>query len=304
MSNPYVRHDGQSKANFDGVYDLPDPRGYFAALDPLGYEGPEHGRRIFSTLLRALGRYDGSPLKVVDLCCSYGVNAALLKHDLTLRDLFDRYTSPDLAGLSVEELAASDAAFYGSHEKKDSSPRVVGVDVASNAVTYALRAGLLDAGFVENLEQDEPTEALRQAARGASLVTVTGGVGYIWERTFERVLSCIIDGQEDAEPTVRNAPWVAAFAVRFADYTPIADVLARRGLVTEKLPVHTFPQRRFENEGERDHVLRQLAMAGIDPDGKEKSGWYHANFYLSRPAEEVRETTVDELLGAPGTLDY
>ena len=303
MPNPRPKHDQQRKANFDDIYDLPDPRGYFTTLGPLGYQAPEHGRHIFSALLRAREGNDGSPYKVFDLCCSYGVNAALLKHDLTLQGLYERYASPDLAGLSPEQLAASDAAFYEAH-RKALPPRVVGVDLASNTVAYALRAGLLDAGAVENLEEDEPTQALRRAARGACLVTVTGGVGYIRERTFERVLSCIMDGPEDGEPEIRYAPWVAACATRSADYAPIAAVLARRGLVTEKLSVRTFPQRRFENDGERVHVFRELAAAGVDPAGKEESGWYHADLYLSRPAEDVAEAPADELLGASGALDF
>ena len=34
MPNPHAQHNEQSKANFDHVYDLPDPRGYFKALAP------------------------------------------------------------------------------------------------------------------------------------------------------------------------------------------------------------------------------------------------------------------------------
>jgi hypothetical protein len=299
LSNPYAQHNEQSKANFDHVYDLPDPRGYFETLGALDYRAPEHGSRVFGALLRAMGRGDGAPPKVLDVCCSYGVNAALLKHDLTLDDLYARYASRDLAGLSSDELAVADADFYADH-RRPAPPEVVGTDVAANAVSYALRAGLLDAGTGENLEENEPTEGLRRAARGVGLVTVTGGVGYVWERTFERVLSCVADDG----PEGGSAPWVAAFAVRFVDYSPVAAVLARRGLVTEKLSTHTFPQRRFENAGEREHVLRQLATAGIDPAGKEETGWYHADLYLSRPAALASEVPVDELLSASGALDY
>ncbi len=303
LSNPYARHNEQSKASFDDVYDLRDPRGYFEALGALDYQAPEHGRRVFPELLRAMRRTGSPPPTVLDLCCSFGVNAALLKHDLTLDDLYARYASRDLAGLSSEELATADATFYASH-KKTSPPEVIGTDVAANAVSYALRAGLLDAGTAENLEENEPTEALRQAARGAGLVTVTGGVGYVWQRTFERVLSCVMDGLPSDTTGTGNAPWVAAFAVCFVNYAPIAAVLARRGLVTEKLSTRTFPQRRFENSSEREHVLRELAAAGIDPAGKEEAGWYHADLYLSRPAAEASEVPVDELLGASGALDY
>jgi hypothetical protein len=299
VSNPYAEHNEQSKANFDHVYDLPDPRGYFEALGALDYRAPEHGSRVFAALLRAMRRDYEAPSKVLDVCCSYGVNAALLKHDLTLDDLYAWYASRELAGLSSDELAAADADFYAAHRRPE-PPEVVGTDVAANAVSYALRSGLLDAGSGDNLEENEPTEELRRAARGARLVTVTGGVGYVWERTFERVLSCVADDG----PQGGNAPWVATFAVRFVDYSPVAAVLARHGLVTEKLSTATFPQRRFENAGEREHVLRQLAAAGIDTAGKEEAGWYHADLYLSRPGSQASEVPADELLSVSGTLDY
>lgn len=300
MSNPYARHNEHNKANFDNVYDLPDPRGYFEALGALDYRAPEHGRRVFPALLREMRRDGGSAPRVLDLCCSYGVNAALLKNGLTLDDLYARYGSEEVAGLSTGELAASDTAFYAGRRRED-APEVVGTDAAANAVSYALRVGLLDAGAGEDLEESEPTEELRRAARGVGLVTVTGGVGYVWERTFDRVLSAVTGA---APAFAGRPPWVAAFAVRFVDYEPIAAVIARHGLATEKISVRTFAQRRFRDSTEREHVLRELAAKDIDPAGKEESGWYHADLYVSRPPEDALKSPADELLGASGALDY
>lgn len=298
MTNPYARHNEESKANFDHIYDLPDPRGYFGTLGALDYLAPEHARRLFPALLQAM-RDDGrKPSSVLDLCCSYGVNAALLKHDLTLEDLYARYGSRELAGLSAEDLAAADLAFY-AERRRETPPEVVGADSAANAVSYALRAGLLDAGFAEDLEEADPTEAFRRAVRGLGLLTVTGGVGYVWECTFERVLSSMADARPD-EP----GPWVATLPVRMVDYGPVAAVLARYGLVTERLVTRTFPQRRFADAAEREHVLRELESRGLNPTGKEDAGWYHADLYLSRPAGDASGVPVDELLGASGVLDY
>ena len=134
MSNPYARHNEQNKANFDDVYDLPDPRGYFEALGPLDYQTPEHGRRVFSALLQALRTGDGSAPKILDLCCSYGVIAALLKHDLTLEDLYARYASRDLAELTTEELAAADAEGRLHTLDKQSGALVQTQKVASGAI--------------------------------------------------------------------------------------------------------------------------------------------------------------------------
>jgi hypothetical protein len=286
MLNSDALHQKSGKANFDHIYDLDDPREYFEALGSFDYQIPQHGQRLFHPLVEALRereRHDGvgSPrLRVVDLCCSYGINAALLKHELTLDDLYARYGSGELAGLSGEELAEADAAFY-AERRQAVSPEVVGVDVARNAVSYGLRCGLLDAGFVENLEEDEPTEALRRAVSGADLLTVTGGVGYISERTFERLLDCVV-GPEG------RVPWVAVLALRWVSYEGISEVLSKYGLITEKLADHTFTQRRFIDAAEREYVLEELAEMDVDPTGKEDEGWYHANFYLSRPAEDVK----------------
>jgi hypothetical protein len=85
-----------------------------------------------------------------------------------------------------------------------------------------------------------------------------------------------------------RAPWVAVFALRWVDYEGISAVLSRYGLVTEKLAGHTFTQRRFANVEEREYVLEELAGMSLDPAGKEDTGWYHADFYLSRPLEEAK----------------
>ncbi|QIN79872.1 hypothetical protein GBA65_16560 [Rubrobacter marinus] len=287
-------HQKSGKANFDQIYDLEDPREYYNTLGEFDYCVPRHGQRVFRQLARALQEEragTGSRAKklaVVDVCCSYGINAALLKHDLTLDDLYARYGSAEVAGLSCEELIEADAAFY-RERRMEGAPETVGVDIAPNAVSYGVRSGLLDAGFAENLEEGEPTEDLGRAVAGTDLLTVTGGIGYVSQRTFDKLLDRATDGAEG------GAPWVAAFALRWVSYGEISDVLAEHGLVTQKLPGHTFTQRRFTGDEERDYVLGELAGMGVDPAGKEDEGWYHADFYLSRPAEQAGKP-VEELL--------
>lgn len=290
MSKREARHQKSGKANFESIYGLEDPRGYFNTLGEYDYRIPQHGQRVFSSLIEARREEEPGerPPEVVDVCCSYGINAALLKHETTLDDLYARYGSEELAGLSSEELAGADAGFYGERARR-AAPRVVGVDVSANAVSYGLRSGVLDAGFVENLEEDGPTPALGEAVSGGDLLTVTGGVGYISERTFDRLLDAMTDGREG------RPPWVAAFALRWVSYAKVSKVLSEYGLVTEKLDGHTFTQRRFADASEQEYVLEELAKLEVDTTGKEDEGWYHADFYLSRPADEA-ETPVRTLL--------
>lgn len=276
-------HAKNGKARFDHIYNQPDPRPYFQTLEPFCYEIPAHGQAMFRVLVaKLLEEKSQEDLAVLDLCCSYGVNAALLNHDLELDDLYERYRSPELAALSSQELADADAEFYA--RRRRAPVRMVGIDTADQAVTYAARAGLLADGSHENLEIGDPSEGLRRCLAGVDLITVTGGIGYISEHTFDRVLQ-----------VTEGTPWVASFVLRWVPYAPIAAVLEKHGLVTETLVTRTFPQRRFTDEAERAYVLDELDRIGIDPTGREAEGQYHANFHLSRPAAHVRALPLEEL---------
>lgn len=281
---------GQSKAGFDHVYNRADPREYFKAIRPLGYEIPQNAHAVFDQLLTARGNAASAPQgtsSVLDVCCSYGVNAALLRCRLSLEDLFNRYGDPSLAGLTSEELVSADLPFYADHLRPD-APRVMGLDTADHAIAYACRVGLLDAGWGEDLESGDPSEALAKEMGDVGLITVTGGVGYITERTFDRLLGTFPAGSK---------PWVASFVLRMFPYDRIAGTLAEHGLVTEQLADTTFPQRRFESADEEHAALRGVRARGIDTRGKEEDGWYHCDFYLSRPSAEVEAVPLEDLLG-------
>src|SRR3546814_7778219 len=67
----------RSKADFSAIYVQPDPRAYFRTLGALGYVIPHLARPVFDQLIEARQRAKGGgPITVLDLGCSYGVNAA------------------------------------------------------------------------------------------------------------------------------------------------------------------------------------------------------------------------------------
>ncbi|MGH8898480.1 MAG: hypothetical protein ACRDZ4_16050 [Egibacteraceae bacterium] len=282
-----VRHTKSGKARFDDIYNQPDPRLYFSALRHLEYETPAHAAGVFSRLVaKRREQLDREDLVELDLCCSYGVNAALLNHEVTLDALYERYCSAELAPLSSQDLAATDGVFY--RERRRLSPvQVIGIDVAENAAAYARRVGLHVEASSENLETHDPSEALSRVLAGIDLITVTGGMSYISERTFDRVLK---------HAGTTSGPWVAVFALRWVDYEPIAEALVKYGLTTEKLTGRTFPQRRFIDDAEQNYALSELAGMGIAPDGKETEGRYHTEFYLSRPDDHIRSLPLNEFL--------
>lgn len=274
------------KADFDAAYGQDDPRSYFDVLGSLDYVIPHHAQAIFRELLAAqASRRNLSTPHVLDVCCSYGVNAALMTCDLSLADLEERYRGPATSGLSTEGLAQADRTYFAEH-REPGAPVVSGLDVSEPAVRYASRVGLLEHGAVENLEEAPPSPELGKIMSEVDMITVTGGVGYVTARTFANLYDAAGD----------DPPWLAAFTLRRFSYHDIADVLAGHGLVTERLAGTTFPQRRFASNEEQEFTLHHLHRSGLDVSGREADGRFHTDFYLSRPASEAAERPLGALL--------
>ncbi|WP_245697284.1 hypothetical protein [Streptomyces phaeochromogenes] len=269
---------GQAEmTSFDEVYDQPDPRHFFRVLGHWDYQTPRHAQGLFRRVAAARARTAraAAPVTVLDICCSYGINAALLNHSLTLEDLYAHYTSPQAAALTTAELIEWDRAYYAAHRRADAHP-VIGLDIAANAITYALAVGLLDQGFTENLEEAPPTPALLRAAQPTLLVTVTGGASFLSPRTFQPLLAAA------HEPV-----WIAALVLRTGSYRHIADGLTPYGLITEKAAAPTYPQRRFTSVQEQRYAITAVTAADEDPRGKETEGYFHTALHLSRPAQDA-----------------
>lgn len=257
----------ESKANFDRIYNLPDPRQYYRTLGALDYRIPTEACPIFRKVMQAMNR---DRLSVVDIGCSYGVNAAMIQYDLDFADLVARYRAPEMKNESVAEAIIDDAAFFVD------APKIIdasftGVDIASEAAGYAKAVGLLEETVIENLEAAPLSSEAAEAVAGADLIITTGAVGYVTERTFSR----IIDAAEGPPP------WVAAFSLRQFPFDKIAEELKGFGLETEKLKGRTFPQRRFRDDEEKAGAIAAIEALGLDPAGLEAQGGYFAEFYLA-----------------------
>ncbi|GAA1936117.1 hypothetical protein [Kitasatospora viridis] len=168
------------KPPFPAPYQQPHPHEYVRRLAPLRYRSPDFSRGLLRATLAELRRRRGRRrLKVVDLACGYGINAALLKHGVDFAGLARLYTCP----ADPDGPLARDRAHFGARWV-DRSLTVVGVDTAGAATDYGLASGLLDAVVRTDLERAEPTDADREALGGADLVLATGGF-----TTLSRVLA-------------------------------------------------------------------------------------------------------------------
>jgi hypothetical protein len=278
----------EAKANLDHIYNQSDPRAYFRELKKLGHVIPEVAKPIFKKLIEALQQRRENTIQVLDLGCSYGINAALLKHDLSMDELYDHWGQKAFSNATSDAVIVRDQNYFADL-KAPEDIGVVGFDVAENATSYAEEVGFLDESFTVNLETELLSASAREELASVDLVTSTGCVGYVTEKSFDRMLPAMGSCQ---------MPWFANFVLRMFPFQAIEECLDGWGYVTEKLKNRTFLQRRFASAHEQEQVIKQLRDQGVDPTGLEGEGDLLAEFYLSRPKAEAAAVPIELLLGA------
>ncbi|MEU4315236.1 class I SAM-dependent methyltransferase [Nocardia sp. NPDC024068] len=263
------------KASFDDIYSRPDPRDYYARMSELDYRIPELAKPHLRAQITEYRRVTGSAPAVLDIGCSYGVNAALLRLDTTLAELAGSYAGSTAA---TQELIEADRARLAG---ADALPgvRFLGMDASAPALEYAKAAGLLDGIVHADLEATDPGDEQREILAAADLVISTGCIGYVTEKTISRIAT--------AHPERR--PWMAHFVLRMYGFATIEAELEALGYRTERMPGE-FAQRRFASEAEREQVLDTLTGQGIATAGLEDEGLLYANLYVSRPLSAPRPT--------------
>jgi carnitine O-acetyltransferase len=277
-----VRFDDTGKVSLDHIYTQPDPRGYFGTLRKLGYCIPQVAKPYFARLIDEYRTSQLVPMPtVLDIGCSYGINAALLKFDLSMDELYERYGAPEAGSQTRSSLLARDRELMRSRNRLRHT-RFVGLDRSHPALSYALLAGFLDVAVHADLERYDPDELQREQLAEADLVISTGCLGYVTHRTIARVASA----------RGERKPWMAHFVLRMFPFEPVAESLAGLGYETVHLE-GVFKQRRFASAQEQSLVLDTLSTVGVDPGGLETEGWLYAQLYVSRPRPTKARLFVD-----------
>lgn len=269
--------DETGKIDLTNIYDRFDPRQYYSTLSELDYLIPQAAKPVFQEVIDSYRKsQDKEKVRIIDVGCSYGVNAAILKCDLEMDQLYRLYAGNKSADTSRETLLARDKSFL-EKSIKDSKLEVVGLDASTNAISYAVEADLLDDGVAENLESGAPSPEAAAALDDADLVISTGCIGYVGEATLKRIV----------EVNAPRKPWMAHFVLRMFPFDEVEESLTELGYATEKIEEGLFRQRRFASDEEREQVLKRLSDLGVNSEGLEDEGWYYAEAYISRPVNET-----------------
>ncbi|MEO3415371.1 hypothetical protein AAFO92_12005 [Roseovarius sp. CAU 1744] len=263
---------------FDDIYNLPDCRAYYRAMDHAGFRTAHYAAAAFRAVLAELKRVRGlSSAGIVDFACGYGIGGALTRHDLSLDDVLLRYRDSWFDAASPEAVIAADRDWFRPQRRAGQDDRYYGIDIADQALTYARGVGIFDEVFAENLQADDPGHALQQVLAMTDLVIECGSVAHMLPAALDRVL----------RGAGGRTPWVITAPIRGNDSAEAIEIMADHGLTVEALEVPPFRHRRFADADEQARAIANARARGHDTDGYESTGYFHAQLFLARPASEV-----------------
>ncbi|MCW5620824.1 MAG: hypothetical protein KIS79_06955 [Burkholderiales bacterium] len=245
---------------------------------------PDVAEPVIRQLIEARGRLHSGTSTILDIGSSYGINAAIHRFPVNFGSLCRRYACREVMELDTEEMIRLDRHFYASWPDTGIG-RFIGLDVSEPAIRYANAVGLHAAGVTMDLEAGALSASDADVIAPANILLSTGAVGYVTNRTYDRLLGA-----------TKTRPWVISFVLRMFPYDDFAATFAERGMVTEKLAGSAFVQRRFQDEGEFERSLSVLKARSIDTAGLEADGLFVAELYVSRPEADAKAMPLDDIV--------
>lgn len=283
------------KSSFDAIYRAPTPHAYFAEMHRLEYAIGEQARRYFKAaarlLRRQLGRRDA--VRMLDLGCSYGVGSALVKHGFSFGELAEFF---EREARAERRACIEKTRSWIARNGVEDPIACVGADVSEPAVTFAARAGLIEAGIVHDLEADPRlTQDERALVADCNLLISTGTIGYVGERTVSALLSCLGTARAGA-----HGPCAVVTILRMFAPEMVAATFERFGYRFAPVPGVRLRQRRFDDAREQRETLRLLRERDVDPTGWEDTGYLYADLFAAAPPRDFA-ALMEALLAARGT---
>ena len=281
------------KDDFDRVYDLEDPSRYFTALRPSDYRMPEVLARALKSIHRPVcaARGTGDVLRVLDFACGYGAVGALLRHDVSMAEIYARYGERHWRVVDARRHWKADAAFFAARREASATFEIGGADIAGVALEYAAALGFLDRTFHENLVDRAPGGTLTRFLQGVDLVVESGSLGDLLPIAFERIL--------DACAGARR-PWFLYCPRPDVDWEPLNVLWAERGYRTESLGTEPIRYRKALGARERADMLRVTRALGRPDEAVMREGYLLVDMTLARPEVDAVNPPIERLRGSYG----
>lgn len=259
------------KKDFTNIYVQKNPTSYLEEMRNLEYRIPDQTKPLYKHLVERIVNYKKRPVKILDLGSSYGINSALLNHELIMSELDDFFLENN-----IDPSIKSTQNFFDDLPNDDPNLEFYLVDTSSPALDFAKKAGLCEDSFCINLEKETIPSKLQQTMRDVDLIISTGCVGYIGGKSFAKIFSNIKGDRE-------LLPIFAFTVLRIFQMGDIERVFKENNFELLKTKIGPLKQRRFYDEIEMNDTLDLLKRRNIDTKNLEETGYYFADFYVGGP---------------------
>ncbi|MEO0372000.1 MAG: hypothetical protein AAF231_11130, partial [Pseudomonadota bacterium] len=173
---------------FDDIYDLPDCRSYYRAMDHAGFRTAHFAVAAFRDALASLKTQRGlASARIVDFASGYGIAAQLMRHAITLDDVLSRYRDAFDEASTIDVITA-DKGWLASADRAEGD-RYIGIDIAGQALGYGEAVGIFDAAFAENLQDAPPSAALATELSEVDLIVECGSVAHMLPGALDHLLT-------------------------------------------------------------------------------------------------------------------
>ncbi len=280
------------KDDFGRVYDLEDPRPYFRALQGSDYRMPgalcRFLRRIRPRITAARGK---KTLRILDFAGGYGTNGALLKHRLSMRELYARFERGTWLPVDGRANWNGDRRFFEARRRSRAGFEVCGLDIATTALEYALCTGLNDRVFSEDLSAGPPSATLRAYAATVDIVVESGSLGAVLSAVFPRLARA---GARDAPP------WFLYCPRPDVDWRPLDSAWEALDYAPERCNRDPVRYRKPFSADEAAEMAR-LARA-LGAPSPLHDGYLVVDLVLARPKRDAQAYPVSELVAGTHPL--
>lgn len=198
------------KKDFTNIYTKNFPNSYLKEMKRLEYRIPDKTKPLYLSIAKQLYNKFSKTINIIDIGSSYGINSALMKHDLTMSDLDDFF-------LRKEPTMEESKQFF-AHLSSDDSLDFYQIDISKPALRFSENVNLCKKGICVNLETDNLS--LRELPQ-SDMIIATGCIGYIGYRAFSNVFELIKKQDEENLEHPNLGPILAFSVLRIFDMADI-----------------------------------------------------------------------------------
>ena len=249
----------------------------------VGYRMAEEMRPFLSAVVDASENPD-APVKVLDLGCSYGISAALLKTECRYGELTELYT--DRASIEYAK-CVNESRRWLQNRRVRNDVQIVGFDSSEEAIRFAMDVDMVDTGIARNLEEEEAGLTPREASaiQKCDVFFSTGAIGYVTDKTISPILDEFGRASHGALGPVALLSVLELFALE-----PLEKTFAEHGFGFARLRLQV-PQRRFVDEQERGLMLGALQRRGLPTRVQDDKDQMLANICVAARPEQLNALT-------------